>query len=82
VDVCRGRQAGRRDRAPIHRGSCPNITCLPSKNIIHSAKVAFYFRRSKEFGIHDAGFQIDMAGVRDRKRTMVAGLNRIYLDNY
>ena len=35
-------------------GSCPNIACLPSKNIIHSAKVVDYFRRSKEFGIaHD-----------------------------
>jgi pyruvate/2-oxoglutarate dehydrogenase complex dihydrolipoamide dehydrogenase (E3) component len=36
-------------------GACPNIACLPSKNIIHSAKVVDYFRRSKEFGIaHDA----------------------------
>src|SRR2546426_6332273 len=34
-------------------GSCPNIACLPSKNIIHSAKVASYFRRSEEFGITD-----------------------------
>src|SRR5438067_10397666 len=24
-------------------GSCPNIACLPSKNIIHSAKIASYF---------------------------------------
>ena len=32
-------------------GSCPNIACLPSKNIIHSAKVVDYFRRSKEFGM-------------------------------
>ncbi len=24
-------------------GSCPNIACLPSKNIIHSAKVVDYF---------------------------------------
>jgi pyruvate/2-oxoglutarate dehydrogenase complex dihydrolipoamide dehydrogenase (E3) component len=32
-------------------GSCPNIACLPSKNIIHSAKVASYLRRSGEFGI-------------------------------
>jgi pyruvate/2-oxoglutarate dehydrogenase complex dihydrolipoamide dehydrogenase (E3) component len=32
-------------------GSCPNIACLPSKNIIHSAKVASYIRRSKEFGM-------------------------------
>jgi pyruvate/2-oxoglutarate dehydrogenase complex dihydrolipoamide dehydrogenase (E3) component len=23
-------------------GSCPNIACLPSKNVIHSAKVASY----------------------------------------
>jgi pyruvate/2-oxoglutarate dehydrogenase complex dihydrolipoamide dehydrogenase (E3) component len=28
-------------------GSCPNIACLPSKNIIHSAKVASYLRRSE-----------------------------------
>jgi pyruvate/2-oxoglutarate dehydrogenase complex dihydrolipoamide dehydrogenase (E3) component len=32
-------------------GSCPNIACLPSKNIIHSARVASYVRRSEEFGI-------------------------------
>jgi len=37
-------------------GSCPNIACLPSKNIIHSAKVASYFRRGKEFGISTDGF--------------------------
>ena len=32
-------------------GPCPNIACLPSKNVIHSAKVASYLRRSEEFGI-------------------------------
>src|SRR5437899_4160464 len=63
-------------------GSCPNIACLPSKNIIHSAKVASYFRRSKEFGITCDGFAIDMAGVRARKRRMVRGLNEMYLENY
>jgi pyruvate/2-oxoglutarate dehydrogenase complex dihydrolipoamide dehydrogenase (E3) component len=63
-------------------GSCPNIACLPSKNIIHSAKVASYFRRSKEFGITYDGFTIDMAGVRDRKRKMVRGLNDMYMENY
>ena len=56
-------------------GSCPNIACLPSKNMIHTAKVASYFRRSKEFGISHDGFTIDMSGVRDRKRKMVSGLN-------
>ena len=63
-------------------GSCPNIACLPSKNIIHSAKVVDYFRRSKEFGVTCDGFAIDMSGVRERKRKMVSGLNAMYLDNY
>src|SRR5438309_1118590 len=63
-------------------GSCPNIACLPSKNIIHSAKVASYFRRSEEFGIAHDGFTIDMSGVRERKRRMVTGLNEMYLENY
>src|SRR5690348_2040487 len=63
-------------------GSCPNIACLPSKNIIHSAKVASLFRRSEEFGIVHGEFTIEMPGVRERKRAMVRGLNKAYLDNY
>jgi pyruvate/2-oxoglutarate dehydrogenase complex dihydrolipoamide dehydrogenase (E3) component len=63
-------------------GSCPNIACLPSKNVIHSAKVASYVHRSAEFGIARDGFTIDMSAVRNRKRKMVSGLNEMYLDNY
>jgi pyruvate/2-oxoglutarate dehydrogenase complex dihydrolipoamide dehydrogenase (E3) component len=63
-------------------GSCPNIACLPSKNIIHSAKIVDYFRRSKEFGVHHDGFSIEMSGVRDRKRKMVVSLNEMYMENY
>jgi pyruvate/2-oxoglutarate dehydrogenase complex dihydrolipoamide dehydrogenase (E3) component len=63
-------------------GSCPNIACLPSKNIVHSARVASYFRRSEEFGIAKRDFTIDMSAVRDRKRRMVSGWNNAYLDNY
>src|SRR5256885_808688 len=55
-------------------GSCPNIACLPSKNVIHSAKVASYFRRSEEFGITKDNWKIDMPAVRERKRKMVTGL--------
>jgi pyruvate/2-oxoglutarate dehydrogenase complex dihydrolipoamide dehydrogenase (E3) component len=62
-------------------GSCPNIACLPSKNIIHSAKVASYLRRSEEFGIAKQDFTVDMRVVRERKRRMVSGWNRVYLDN-
>src|SRR5580704_16647941 len=63
-------------------GSCPNIACLPSKNVIHSAKVASYVLHSAEYGITHNGFKIDMAGVRERKRKMVAGLSEMYLENY
>lgn len=63
-------------------GSCPNIACLPSKNIIHSAKVASYFRRSEEFGITKDNFKIDMQAVRRRKRLMVDGLVDVHLANF
>jgi pyruvate/2-oxoglutarate dehydrogenase complex dihydrolipoamide dehydrogenase (E3) component len=63
-------------------GSCPNIACLPSKNIIHSAKVASYFFRSQEFGITKDNCKIDMTVVRDRKRKMVNGLVDVHLANY
>jgi pyruvate/2-oxoglutarate dehydrogenase complex dihydrolipoamide dehydrogenase (E3) component len=63
-------------------GSCPNIACLPSKNILQSARVASYFRRRKEFGIVADGFRVDMQAVRARKRAMVSGLNEMYLDNF
>jgi pyruvate/2-oxoglutarate dehydrogenase complex dihydrolipoamide dehydrogenase (E3) component len=63
-------------------GSCPNIACLPSKNVIHSAKVAAYVRGSEEFGIPRHDFAVNMEKVRERKRKMVSGLNRMYLENY
>src|SRR6516164_7575756 len=63
-------------------GSCPNIACLPSKNIIHSAKVASYFWRSGEFGITKDNTQINMSAVRDRKRKMVHGLVDMHLANF
>ena len=76
-----GRRVAVIDRKYIG-GSCPNIACLPSKNVIHSAKVASYFCRSKEFGIAHDGFTVDMLGVRERKRKMVSGLNAMYLEEY
>ena len=63
-------------------GSCPNIACLPSKNIIHSAKIASHFFRSEEFGISKRDTRIDMGAVRERKRKMVAGLVDMHVDIY
>ncbi len=63
-------------------GACPNIACLPSKNIIHSAKVAELTRRAAEFGIATGPVTIDMAEVRARKRQMVDGLINLHRDRY
>jgi pyruvate/2-oxoglutarate dehydrogenase complex dihydrolipoamide dehydrogenase (E3) component len=63
-------------------GSCPNIACLPSKNVLHSAKIASYFRRAEEFGLPKSDFAVQMPMVRERKRKMVSGLNQMYMDNY
>ena len=62
-------------------GSCPNIACLPSKNVIWSAKVASLSGRGPEFGLPSAS-TVDMAAVRRRKRKMVEGLVNVHLDRY
>jgi pyruvate/2-oxoglutarate dehydrogenase complex dihydrolipoamide dehydrogenase (E3) component len=52
-------------------GSCPNVACLPSKNVIYSAEVFDLVRRAEEFGIKTGPVQLNMSGVRERKRKMV-----------
>ena len=63
-------------------GSCPNIACLPSKNIIHSAKVRSLAGRAAEFGVDTGPVATSMNGVQDRKRAMVDGLRQVHLDRY
>ena len=63
-------------------GSCPNVACLPSKNVIHSAKVASLVGRQREFGIETGPIAIDMGGVYARKRKMVDGIVQVHLDKY
>ena len=48
-------------------GPCPNVACLPSKNIIHSAKVAQLVGRVQDFGVTTGPVKIEMTGVRQRK---------------
>ena len=63
-------------------GSCPNVACLPSKNVIYSAKVASLVGRHREFGIETGPISIDMAGVYARKREMVEGIVQVHLDRF
>jgi len=62
-------------------GSCPNIACLPSKNVIYSSQVAALTRRSYEFGITTGPVSMDMQAVRQRKRQMVDDLVTIHRNN-
>src|SRR5947209_15257859 len=63
-------------------GSCPNIACLPSKNIIHSAKVRSLTARAAEFGVELESVVTSMKGVQARKRAMVDSLRQLHLDRY
>ena len=63
-------------------GACPNVACLPSKNVVHSAKVAQYFQRGVEFGMVHSGWRVDMAGVNARRQKLVDGNLQVHLANY
>jgi len=63
-------------------GSCPNIACLPSKNIIHSAKVASLAARAAAFGVAVGSTATNMQAVQRRKRKMVEDLIKVHLDRY
>jgi pyruvate/2-oxoglutarate dehydrogenase complex dihydrolipoamide dehydrogenase (E3) component len=67
-------QSGRRTAVVERRwigGSCPNIACMPSKNEISSARVAYLTRNAAQFGTTAGPVAIDMGAVRKRKREMV-----------
>src|SRR5215831_7783573 len=61
-------------------GACPNVACLPSKNMIYSAKVISLARRGTEFGLEAGAKHVDMKAVQQRKRLMVEGLRQMHLD--
>src|SRR5580704_15972097 len=52
-------------------GSCPNIACMPSKNEIWSARIAYLSRHAAQFGTITGPVTTDMVKVRQRKRDMV-----------
>lgn len=67
-------QAGRRTAAVERHwigGACPNIACMPSKNVISGAKVAELARHGADYGTVTGRISVDMAAVRRRKRAMV-----------
>lgn len=78
-------QAGHRT-AVVERkyigGSCPNIACLPSKNVIRSAKANWFAKHGAEYGIQSGPVSTDMKGVFARKRKMVEAEGQFHLDRF
>lgn len=62
-------------------GSCPNIACLPSKNVIHSAKIASMLDDARGVGLAGS-CSFPMSLVQSRKKSMMEGLKRTHLAAY
>jgi pyruvate/2-oxoglutarate dehydrogenase complex dihydrolipoamide dehydrogenase (E3) component len=78
-------QSGRRTAVVERRwvgGSCPNIACMPSKNEIWSARVAYLAHHAGQFGTIAGPVETDMAAVRQRKCDMVNREIELHLQNY
>ena len=78
-------QSGRRTVSIERRwigGSCPNIACMPSKNEVWSARVAYLAHHAGQFGTIAGPVETDMAAVRQRKCDMVNREVELHLQNY
>ena len=64
--------------------SCPNIACLPSKNVIHPADLVHDAHRVVDVGIlpTDVARDVHMGAVRQRKREMVSALINMHEERF
>jgi pyruvate/2-oxoglutarate dehydrogenase complex dihydrolipoamide dehydrogenase (E3) component len=63
-------------------GSCPNVACLPSKNVVYSAKAVSLVHPTKGLGVVTGSVRVDMAGVARHKWRMVNELVEIHLGKF
>ncbi len=63
-------------------GSCPAVACMPSKNEVWSARVAYLVRNAARFGTLTGEVRTDMRRVLARKQDMVEREIAIHLDAY
>jgi len=62
-------------------GTCVNVGCVPSKNLIRAGETAFHAKHSNFDGIKPKGVDIDFAKVIQGKKKMVATLQeKKYMD--
>lgn len=62
-------------------GTCVNVGCVPSKNLIRAGEAAFHATHSNFAGIKPKGVDIDFGRVIKDKKDLVAGLQKSkYMD--
>ncbi|RAV16166.1 FAD-containing oxidoreductase [Mycolicibacterium sp. GF69] len=54
-------------------GTCVNYGCIPTKTLVASAHAAHLARRGAEYGVSTGEISVDMAKVKARKDSIVAG---------
>src|ERR1700722_2537052 len=59
-------------------GTCINEGCTPTKTMVASARLAYLARRGADYGVRTGPVSVDLAAVRERKRSMVGGARENY----
>jgi pyruvate/2-oxoglutarate dehydrogenase complex dihydrolipoamide dehydrogenase (E3) component len=77
----RGQQTVVVERAMVG-GACPNVACLPSKNVIYSAKAVSLVDPTRGLGVVTGAVHADLAGVARRKARMVKELVEMHLGKF
>src|SRR5438094_6270050 len=55
-------------------GTCLHVGCIPSKALLHTAKLITDAREAAHFGLHFAPPKIDLTGVRGQWQKVVGNL--------
>jgi len=63
-------------------GACPAVACMPSKNELWSARVAYLARQANHFGSVTGNVTTNMTRVRERKQEMVEREIALHLKAY
>lgn len=53
-------------------GDCLHYGCVPTKALIHSAKIASLIKRTKEFGLDDTTISFDFKNIMKRMRDVIS----------
>jgi dihydrolipoamide dehydrogenase len=64
------------DAGPQPGGTCLHVGCIPSKTLLHAAKVITEAHEAKDWGIHFGNPKIDIAGLRGFWHKVVDGLSK------